>query len=145
MGKLAGQVNKTTDQNSAKGWISDCNARFSPLHKMMQPGVAFLAYSVALLRRLQVAPACEISLPKSPEIAFPGSSCLMRDSPTRTYNRHNGGVISVRRERNTESQLSLVSVYRYLCLMAYRFDPSVLNERDIIRSEQRRFSYNLEH
>jgi hypothetical protein len=25
-------------------------------------------------------------------------------------------------------QLSLVSVYRYLCLMAYRFDPSVLNE-----------------
>lgn len=52
MGKLAGQVNKTTDQNSAKGWISDCNARFSPLHKMMQPGVAFLAYSVALLRRL---------------------------------------------------------------------------------------------
>jgi hypothetical protein len=44
MGKLAGQVNKTTDQNSAKGWISDCNARFSPLHKMMQPGVAFLVF-----------------------------------------------------------------------------------------------------
>ena len=44
-GEVPGQVNKTTDQNSAEGWISDCTAPFSPLHKMMQPGAAFLAYS----------------------------------------------------------------------------------------------------
>jgi hypothetical protein len=36
-----------------------------------------------------------------------------------------------------------VSLQVYLRLLAYRFGPSVLKERNIIKSEQRRFSYHL--
>lgn len=47
---------------------------------------SFLSLSATLfVFRLYAALTGEMSLPKSPAIALPGSSCLMRDSPTRTY------------------------------------------------------------
>lgn len=71
-------MNKTTDQNSTKERIAPSFPYTKREPWAIQP------FSLPRLVCRYAALTCEISLPKSPAIAFPGSSCLTRDSPTRT-------------------------------------------------------------